>query len=223
MDVLNMVKSFYSSLLLIVVLAYSAQTHAAPNLLLQCLAKEEEALHKKKASSSLYRLNQEFVNELASSNDINVKKIYVDEICHSKKFSPSIALLRMLLLKEHELYDLSLSGAPASMRPFKMGYINEFQKQVPRIFIQYIAGLQSELMGARCLEAAVPELMGFNEKIKYLEEEITTHQLISQKKSIDSIFHKLRDFDNIKKRCAEQAKRKLDRDTKKAAASVPAQ
>ena len=77
----------------------------------------------------------------------------------------------MLLLKEHELYDLSLSGVEASMRPFKMGYINEFQKQVPRIFIQYISGLQSELATPDCLGKAVPELADLSEKIKYLEEE----------------------------------------------------
>lgn len=209
-----MPKPFYSSLLLTTLLTYSAEIYAKPNLLLQCLAKEEEGLHKKKASSPLYRLNQEFVNELASSNDINVKKVYVDEICQSTHYSPSIGLLRLLLMKEHELYDLSLSGVDISMRPFKMSYINEFQKQVPRIFIQYVAGLQSELAGAKCLEKDIPELKGFNEKLRYLEEEITTHQLVAQKSTFDVIFKKLRNFDDIKKRCAEEARKKEEQDLK---------
>lgn len=197
-------------LFLTALLGISAEIQAAPNLLLQCLAKEEERLHKKEMQNALFRLNQDFVNELASSNDINIKKNYVDQICHSKEFTPSVGLLRLLLIKEHELYDLSLSGVDASMRPFKMGYINEFQKQVPRIFIQYLSGLQSELATPDCLEKAIPELTGFNEKIKYLEEEISTHQLITQKSRIEAVFKKLKNFDSIKKQCALKAKKKLE-------------
>lgn len=77
------------------------------------------------------------------------------------------------------------------------------------MFIQYIAGLQSELATPKCLETAIVELKGFNEKIKYLEEEVTTHQLITQKNKIESIFKKLRNFDSIKKKCADMAAKKL--------------
>lgn len=202
------------SVFLISFIGHSAIAKTAPNLLLQCLAKEEEMLHKRPMQNALFRLNQDFVNELAGSNDITVKKVYVDQICGSKTFSPSVALLRLLLLKEHELYDLSLSSVEASMRPFKMGYINEFQKQVPRIFLQYVSGLQSELATPDCLENAVPELAGLSEKIKYLEEEISTHQLITQKSKIETIFTKLTNFDNIKRKCDEK-KRKLDARLKK--------
>lgn len=204
-----MLKTMFTTLFLTAAIGYSAEIYAAPNMLLQCLAKEEERLHKKETQNALFRLNQEFVNELASSNDITVKKNYVDQICQSSSFSPSVALLRLLLIKEHELYDLSLSGVEANMRPFKMGYINEFQKQVPRIFIQYLSGLQSELASADCLEKAVPELAGFSEKIKYLEEELSTHALITQKNKIDAIFSKLKNFGAIKKKCLDD-KRKSD-------------
>jgi hypothetical protein len=193
----------------------ATQAFAAPNLLLRCLAKEEESLHKKETQNALFRLNQEFVNELAGSNDITLKKNYVDQICNSKTYSPSVGLLRMLLLKEHELYDLSLSEVDPSMRSFKMGYINEFQKQVPRIFIQYVAGLQSELDTPNCLEKAIPEIAGMNEKIKYLEEEISAHQLITQKSKIDVIFTKLQNFKAIKAKCAKEKRLKDARLKKK--------
>ncbi len=196
------------ALILIAIVGHSTEIHAAPNRLLHCLAKEEERLTKKNTQNALYRLNQEFVNELASSNDIMLKKAYVDQICHSKDYSPSVGLLRMLLLKEHELYDLSLSGVDASMRPFKMGYINEFQKQVPRMLINYLAGLQAELATPDCLEKNITELKGFNEKIKYLEENLTTHQLITQKDKLDSIFKKLKTFNEIKLKCEAIARNK---------------
>jgi hypothetical protein len=203
-----MLRKAFFGLLLTVSVGHSSTVLAAPNLLLQCLAKEEESLHKKTVQNALFRLNQEFVNELAGSNDINLKKDYVDQICHSKTYSPSVGLLRLLLIKEHELYDLSLSGVEPNMRPFKMGYINEFQKQVPRMFIQYLAGLQSELATPYCLEEAIIELKGFNEKIKYLEEELSTHQLITQKNKIDAIFVKLQKYHEIKKKCALDRKRR---------------
>ncbi|MBC7713792.1 MAG: hypothetical protein H7177_10665, partial [Rhizobacter sp.] len=91
-----MLKNFSFTLILIAAIGYSAEIYAAPNLLLQCLAKEEEKLNKRGTQNALYRLNQEFVNELAASNDIMLKKVYVDEICNSRSYSPSVGLLRML-------------------------------------------------------------------------------------------------------------------------------
>jgi len=178
--------------------------YAAPNLLLQCLAKEESNLHKEKSQGALYRLNQDFLNELASSNDITLKKNFVDEISLSKKHSPSVGLLRLLLLKESDIYDLSLSEVESSMRSFKMAYINEFQKQVPRLFVQYVSGLQAEMPTADCLQKAIPELNFFNERLKYLEEEVSIHEVMKDKKKIEKIFMKLENINLIRSGCARE-------------------
>lgn len=185
-------------------LSYGTEIFAAPNLLLQCLAKEESLLHKEKAQGVLYKLNQEFINELASSNDIALKKNFVDEICHSKKHSPSVGLLRLLLLKESSIYDLALSEVDPMIRPFKMGYINEFQKQVPRLFIQYISGLQSEMATPDCLTKAIPEISVFSDRLKHLEEEMSTHKVIRDKNKIELIFTKLQNIKTIKENCEHQ-------------------
>lgn len=199
------------AILITLALSYGTQIYAAPNLLLQCLAKEESLLHKEKNQGVLYRLNQEFINELASSNDIALKKHFVDEICQSKKHSPSVGLLRLLLLVESDIYDLSLSEVEPSMRPFKMGYINEFQKQIPRLFINYLSGLQAEMATPDCLVKAIPELVVFNERLKYLEEEMSTHEVIRDKAKIEKIFTKLQNLPAIKKHCQQEAVRKLRR------------
>ena len=74
-------------LILIILLSLaSTGIYAKANKLLQCLAKEEEKFHKKKVQNALYRLNQTFLNELASNNDINIKQNYVEEICNQKTF-----------------------------------------------------------------------------------------------------------------------------------------
>jgi hypothetical protein len=186
-------------------------TYAAPNLLLQCLAKEETQLHKEKSQGSLYHLNQEFLNELASSNDIALKKNFVDEVCDNHKksvmHSPSAGLLRLLLLKESDIYDLSLSEVESTMRPFKMAYINEFQKQVPRLFVQFISGLQAEMPTSDCLSKAIPELAFFNERLKYLEEEVSIHDVMKDKKKIEAVFTKLESLPKIKLGCLQEARR----------------
>lgn len=201
-------KASFLSFLLLFFLLRAQHLQAAPNLLLQCLAKEEEILFKKSKQDALFRLNQDFVNELASSNDIFLKKNYIDEICHSKLYSPSVGLLRLLLLKEQEVFDLSLSSVDPSLRPFKMGYIHEFQKQIPRIFIQFISGLQADMSTPECLNRHIPELIVFNEKLKYLEMESTSSSLLADKKRIESIFFKLRNLASIKKLCLSEKKSK---------------
>jgi hypothetical protein len=58
-----------------------------------------------------------------------------------------------------------------------------------------------------CLEKHIVELKGFNEKLKYLEEEVSAHQLISQKTKIEAIFTKLKNFNEIKRKCILEAKK----------------
>lgn len=202
-------RSLRSLFLITLVLLYGTEIYAAPNLLLQCLAKEEALLHKEKNQGVLYRLNQEFINELASSNDINLKKEFIDQICQSKQHSPSVALLRLLLIKESEIYDLSLSEVEPGMRPFKMGYLNEFQKQIPRLFIQYVSGLQAEMATPDCLSRAIPEIEVFNERLKYLEEEMGTSEMIRDKSRIERIFNKLQNIKAIRKNCEQMAAQRI--------------
>ena len=195
-------------------LIFVQDIYAAPNLILQCLAKEEARLHKEKDQGALYRLNQEFLNELASSNDITLKQNFVEEICNNKpgktlSHSPSVGLLRILILKKSDIYDLSLSEVEASMRSFKMAYINEFQKQVPGIFIQFISSLQAEMPTPNCLSKAIPELTYFSERLKYLEEELPVQEIMKDQVKIESIFKKLEGLSKIRANCAEEARKKL--------------
>ena len=209
-----MFKVSIQTLTLCFMLFFSLHSEAKQNHLLQCLAKEEEALFKKTKQDALYRLNQEFVNELASSNDISIKSNFLSEICQSRTFSPSVGLLRLLMLKEQDIFDLSLSDIDPQLRPFKMGYIQEFQKQVPRIFISYISALQLEMSTPNCLEKRIPELKGLSESLKHLEMESTTKSLMANKNKIEAIFVKLKAIKAIKKSCYEEMLSKKRRQKK---------
>jgi hypothetical protein len=188
-------------ILVIALAIFSMSSYASKNLLLHCLAKEEERLHKNKDQSALYRLNQNFLNELSSNNDIAIKKNFIDEICSNKSLSPSIEFLRILLIYEQDIYDLSLSKVDNSMRPYKMGYIYEFQKQVPHLLFSYISGIEAETPEPNCFRTAISELGYFSDKIKYLEDEIEMHKILSDKPKLHAIFKKLKDFKKIKKAC----------------------
>lgn len=202
-----MLKNFNRSLFLSIFISFSALSAERPNRILQCLAKEEEQIIKRKLDFSIAKLNQELVNELAASNDIMIKNSYVDDICEHPYYSPSVNLLRLLLIKENEIYDLNFDDLDRTQKEFKLSYIADFRKQVPNIFVTYVSSLNAQMPDAYCLERHIPEIKKFNEKMKYLENEIATKSLIQDKKQIDAIFMKLRNIKEIKQKCLKETKR----------------
>ncbi len=203
-----MLKNYKCLLFLSYLVCFGATAAERPNRILQCLAKEEERIIKNKLDFSIAKLNQELVNELAASNDIMIKDSYVDDICEHPFYSPSVNLLRLLLIKENEIYDLTFDNMERAQKEFKLSYIADFRKQVPNIFVTYISSLNAQMPDAYCLQRHVPEIKKFNEKMKYLENEITTKALIQDKKQIDAIFMKLRNVKDIKKLCEKELKRR---------------
>lgn len=200
-------KSTFFFLNLMLLISFK-EVQASQNKLLQCLAKEEERIHKNKVHFSQAKLNQDLVNELASSNDILIKEKYLEEICNNPSFPPSVNLLRHLLIYENEIYDLRFTGLEESMKSFKISYINEFKKQVPNIFITYVSSINAQMPDAYCLERHIPEIKKFNEKVKYLEDELTINDLIKDKKQIKAIFNKLTSAKKIKEKCIEENRKK---------------
>jgi hypothetical protein len=206
---------------LLIVLAFFClplETFAAPNLVLQCLAKEESQLHKSNDQGANYHLNQDLINELAGSNTIYFKKKFIDEICSSKNFSPSISLLKLLLTKETSIFDLSAENSESSEGSFRLNFIREFQKQAPRLLIQYLAGIQGEMATANCLEVAIPETKTIFDRMKYLEEEISFNDIVKDKKKLEIIFNKLEGLSSIRKKCQkdfELTQKKLSKKVQK--------
>jgi hypothetical protein len=58
---------------------------------------------------------------------------------------------------------------------------------------------------AHCLTNAIPEIAAFNERLKYLEEEITIHEILSQKSKINAIFTKLLNIKAISENCQRKS------------------
>ena len=85
-----------------------ASIDAQASTVLKCLGREELQLHRKRDIGPRYTLNQVFLNKL-SSNAIDIKKKYSDQICSTKSKRPSLILLKILLLKQIDIFDIKIN------------------------------------------------------------------------------------------------------------------
>lgn len=199
-------------ILLILLFFYSSAPWAKTNELIRCLAKEEARFHASKIQDANYALNQSFINEFASNNDIHLKEQFIEEICSKK--SMSLYFLELLLTKETEIFNLNVIKNGTQMSGFKLSHIEEFQKEIPHLFMNYLSTIRLELNDPYCLNKLIPEIHYFEERMKYLEEEISIQQVFNDKKKIRKIFIRLYNFNELKKSC-ENLKLSKKKKTKK--------
>jgi len=210
MQVLKIVFLFSLSLIMLSTQILAQSPHQ--NTLLPCLAREESYYHQKKMLNASYRLNQNLINSLTSHNDILIKENYVQTICKidvSKQ--PSLELLKLFMLESTSLFDYSLNRDEAGLKSFKVGAIEDFQKNIPRVFIDYILDLSQQFPNAKCLKKEMPELEYVINQIKYLEEEIHYKKLLDNKKLINTIFNKINLIDQYKLRCMKKEQERLSK------------
>lgn len=174
--------------------------------ILHCLGSEELKIHKAKNDGPIYFLNQLFINELSSFNDVEVKASEIDRICNQKAFAPSISLLKEMLIDGKKIFIISLKRGEEGLWAYKNSQVEDLLNRVPHIFFQYLAHLQTLLPTHDCLNAEIPEINYFLERYHYLEADFSTEKLIKDKDRIESIFEKLKSLDATIKKCQEVAK-----------------
>lgn len=165
--------------------------------LLKCLGAEELILHKKKLTGPLYYLNQHFINELSSWGHIRMKKEILNDVCTGDEFSPSVNLLRHFLLEGGSVFTTNAGRFNYSERALQQSLIDALIEKVPSVFFSYLSSLQALAEDPHCLNKKVPELNYFILKFKYLEEEIETKNVLSEKSKVKSIFDKIKRLDSI--------------------------
>ncbi len=188
--------------------------HSAMNPLVGCLGREELRLHKSKRTGPVYKLNQLFLNDLVSAGDITLKKEYYSKVCVTPVFTPSVDLMREVLLDGEKIFKLSNRVTNASIRNFQLSTIQEIKRRIPHIFFSYLSDLQSRTATPDCLTRYIPDLKYFQNRFKYLESEIGTNRLINEKGRIKNIFNALKGYQSIRKKC-QQDKIIRDRKVKK--------
>lgn len=175
---------------------------------LKCLGREELQLHRKRDIGPRYVLNQVFLNKL-SSNSIAIKKKYADQICNAKSGRPSLIMLKILLLKQRDLFDIKVSKDRIDgLENFKISQADEFVAQAADVFFEYISGVQSMAPTADCLERTIPKMKGLFKRYRYLEEEVAAVDLLKDKQEILDIFKGLENIDNLFSICEREKNKK---------------
>ena len=158
-------------------------------------------IHRSKTVGPVYFLNQHFVNELATIYGLTLKKDVLDEVCQSREFSPSVYLLKILLLRGRDAFDIPPAANLGGVEALAASSLTSFLERIPHVFFTYLSKLQALAPRAKCLEKEIPELSYFMERYKYLEDAIGTKKLIEEPAKVNSIFIKLKRFDAIIKKC----------------------
>ncbi len=176
------------------------------NPLMVCLGNEEERLHLSKTMGPIYKLNQLFINEFASANDVRLRPDYVFEVCEGRRFAPSVGLLRLLMLKGRDIF--MMEGLDLHQKAMA----EELSERAAYIFFNYLAGLQGITAHPQCLGKKIPETKDFAERFQYLEGDQSTRWILKDTNKIERIFQRLSSFDQIMKEC-EKEKQDMDRKT----------
>jgi len=169
------------------------------------LGKEELNIHQNKVVGPIYTLNRHFVNKFASFSNISIKKKYVTKICHDKDFSPSVALLKTILLEGKKIYFLSKDQFK---RAEEVATIESFLNHIPHTFFSYLASLQNVAATPDCLEKNVKHLKEFIDNIFYLESEFSAREIFEKREKIQETFEDLKSLDTIWAKCKKEASAK---------------
>lgn len=197
-----------SLLVILTCLLILPNSRAQVNPLMACLGQEELRIHRTKTFGPVYFLNQLFISELATIYGLTLKTDVLDEVCQSKDFSPSVKLLKVLLLQGRSAFDIPTDANLGGVKALAASSLTSFLDRIPHVFFTYLSKLQALTPKAKCLEQKISEIAYFMERFKYLEDAVGTRKLIEEgeEKKVISIFKKLQRFDLILKQCKKRSK-----------------
>ncbi|MCF8059503.1 MAG: hypothetical protein K9K67_09415, partial [Bacteriovoracaceae bacterium] len=162
---------------------------------------EELKIHRSKSTGPAYYLNQVFINELATIYGLTLKPKVLADVCQKGLFSPSVNLLRILLLDGRDAFEIPKEANLGGAAGLATSSLESFIEEAPHLFFNYLSKLQAMAPNAPCLEKEIPEIAYFMERYKWLEDMVGTRKLITDKEKINAIFRKLLRFDDIIKNC----------------------
>jgi hypothetical protein len=178
------------------------KTTLAP--LLRCLAQEELAFHQKKINGPLFRLNQLFINDMASFGGAKLKLKYKDQVCRNS-MRVSTEFLKILVLKGRSAFLVNTNDANL----FRKASLQSLLERAPHIFFSYISDIQSLFASPHCLEKELPEIPYYIYRFKYLQNDIKSHQLLDDNKKVKRIFSKLEKIGPLLDQCKREFAKEL--------------
>ena len=156
------------------------------------------------------------MNKLIVANGLHVKEFYVDKICESKIYSPSLKLLHFLLIEGDGIFNQGKGKDPKDPFVFQLQVGKELAQEAPDMFFRFLSNLQAVTPVAKCLETEIPELQEFYDRAKYLRGDISEKQVFQEGNLINRLFGKLANFNRYFEKCERV---KAEQDKKRKAAS----
>jgi len=169
--------------------------------LLRCLGQEELRLHRRHSKGPVYILNQTLINHISGANQAKLKHGVFEEVCQHPYFPPSVAMLKILLIRGLDIFILKITKDNTLEMARMMATLHELEDNVPQIFFRYLTHLQGLASDPHCLEKAIPDLSHILIRFRYLEGDYSSKFLLRDKKRISRIFKKLRQLKKILKKC----------------------
>lgn len=189
----------FKHLPLVILITVSISSSFADNKLLKCLGNEELRIHRLKLEGPVYRLNQKLIGEISSAGKITIKPQYFKSVCNNKTFSPSVKLLKILLINGVSIVKKpDLTNIP---QQYAFSSFKEIVKKAPDFLFGYLAELQALTNDPHCLKKKIPELDYFRQRFLYLQGDFSNNQLLDDKKKISAIFKRLERFGDILRSC----------------------
>ena len=164
--------------------------------LLACLGQEELSIHRDRAGGAIYYLNQLFINRLASSRKPVLGSQYRQKICGRKGVSPSVALLKNLLLVGDRIF---INSRVVSLT----------EREIARTFFTFLLKIQKMASNHQCLEKHLPHYSHFIHRYKYLETEGII--FLKEKNKLLEMFNVLERMDFLLAKCRRSGVSKKSR------------
>ena len=181
-----------------------AQTYSTT--VVRCLGLEEAQFHKTKKMGALFDLNQKMIGEVTQLMNTDAKPEYKKKICMAQ--SPSWAMLEVLLLDPKNWW--VIEAETLQKQPYlSKELVNELNELSFELFIHFIQALQIDAPMAGCLENKVPELKPLFYKVKYLQEDVSTKDLLPNHATLTLIFKKLDSPQKIYDECWIENQKKI--------------
>ncbi len=167
-----------------------AQPRPLTSHLLRCLGAEEKAFHAAKRAGAVFDLNQKLIGELILVNGIEGSEVLLREACELPGGSPSVALLREIILRPRGWYRLTTQPDAVESNISK-GLVADLNSSAPEILLSFLGQLQAEAPTADCLEKHIPGIKQLYLEVKWLQEEMDIDKITAGQRRLAAIFEQL--------------------------------
>jgi hypothetical protein len=146
--------------------------------ILNCLGKEEEYYHKNSLRGIFYDVNQMMMSEILMLSNADLKIDYFKSVCRNYKNAPALKLFKLILFKKNIF---KFSGIDQVKTNQNLATLKELRSKRFELFSKFLTSLQLKSPTADCITKNIPEVIRYNDNIRYLATDLSGNQLFDEK------------------------------------------